>query len=51
MLAAVDVVRALKQVGINATGARNLIACFDEAIAAGHGEKYAPAISLVFESQ
>jgi 3-hydroxyisobutyrate dehydrogenase-like beta-hydroxyacid dehydrogenase len=40
-----------EQVGINATGARNLIACFDEAIAAGHGEKYAPAISLVFESQ
>src|SRR3546814_15897476 len=40
-----------EQVGINATGARNLIACFDEAIGAGHGEKYAPAISLVFESQ
>lgn len=38
-------------VGIDASGGKNLIACFDEAIAAGHGEKYAPAISLVFERQ
>jgi 3-hydroxyisobutyrate dehydrogenase-like beta-hydroxyacid dehydrogenase len=38
-----------KQVGVDATGARNLVACFDEAIAAGWGEKYAPAISMVFE--
>lgn len=37
------------QVGVNATGAKNLIDCFDQAIAAGHGDKYAPAISLVFE--
>lgn len=40
-----------EQVGVDATGARNLIACFDQAIAAGHGEKYAPAISLVFEGR
>ncbi len=40
-----------EQVGVNATGAKNLIACFDQAIAAGHGDKYAPAISLVFEGQ
>lgn len=40
-----------EQVGINATGAKNLINCFDQAIAAGHGDKYAPAISLVFEAQ
>ena len=39
------------QVGIDASGARNLVACFDQAIAAGHGDKYAPAISLVFEAQ
>jgi hypothetical protein len=39
------------QVGVNATGAKNLINCFDQAIAAGHGDKYAPAISLVFEGQ
>jgi 3-hydroxyisobutyrate dehydrogenase-like beta-hydroxyacid dehydrogenase len=38
-----------EQVGIDATGAKNLIARFDEAIAAGYGEKYAPAISLVVE--
>jgi 3-hydroxyisobutyrate dehydrogenase-like beta-hydroxyacid dehydrogenase len=38
-----------EQVGVNATGAKNLVACFDEAIAAGFGEKYAPAISLIFE--
>ncbi len=39
------------QVGVDASGAKNLVACFDKAIAAGHGEKYAPAISLVFESK
>jgi len=38
-----------EQVGVDATGAKNLVACFDEAIAAGWGDKYAPAISLVFE--
>lgn len=38
-----------EDVGVDATGARNLIACFDKAIEAGHGDKYAPAISLVFE--
>lgn len=40
-----------EQVGVNATGAKNLVACFDRAIAAGHGDKYAPAISLVFEGK
>ncbi len=39
-----------EQMGVDATGARNLVACFDKAIAAGHGDKYAPAISLVFEA-
>lgn len=39
------------QVGVDATGAKNLVACFDKAIAAGHGDKYAPAISLVFEGK
>lgn len=39
-----------EDVGIDATGAKNLIACFDKAIEAGHGDKYAPAISLVFEN-
>lgn len=39
------------QVGVDATGAKNLVSCFDQAIAAGHGEKYAPAISLVFEGK
>ncbi|NYT84500.1 NAD(P)-dependent oxidoreductase [Pusillimonas harenae] len=39
------------QVGVDATGAKNLVACFDQAIAAGHGDKYAPAISLVFEGK
>lgn len=39
------------ELGVDATGARNLIACFDKAIAAGHGDKYAPAISLVFEGK
>lgn len=39
-----------EDVGVDATGAKNLVACFDEAIAAGHGDLYAPAISLVFEA-
>ena len=38
-------------VGVDATGAKNLISTFDKAIAAGHGDKYAPAISLVFEGK
>lgn len=38
-----------ESVGVNATGAKNLVACFEAAIADGHGDKYAPAISLVFE--
>ncbi|MES1926563.1 NAD(P)-dependent oxidoreductase [Salinisphaera sp. T31B1] len=38
-----------EQVGVDACGARNLIDTFDRAIAAGHGDKYAPAISLLFE--
>lgn len=38
-----------EHVGVDATGAKNLVSCFDMAIAAGHGDKYAPAISLVFE--
>lgn len=38
-----------EEVGINATGAKNLLNCFDEAIQHGWGEKYAPAISLVLE--
>ena len=38
-----------ESVGVDASGAKNLIACFDAAIADGHGDKYAPAISLVFE--
>lgn len=37
-------------VGVNASGAKNLIASFDAAIAQGHGDKYAPAISLVLEN-
>lgn len=37
-------------VGVDASGARNLVGCFDRAIDAGHGKKYAPAISLVFEN-
>ncbi len=42
-------VQLAEQVGVDATGAKNLVACFDEAIAAGFGDKYAPAISLLFE--
>lgn len=38
-----------EQVGVDPTGARNLLATLQKAIDAGHGEKYAPAISLVFE--
>lgn len=38
-------------VGVDACGARNLVATFDRAIAAGHGERYAPAISLLFEGK
>jgi 3-hydroxyisobutyrate dehydrogenase-like beta-hydroxyacid dehydrogenase len=38
-------------VGVDACGARNLLATFDRAVAAGHGEKYAPAISLLFEGK
>ena len=37
------------QVGVDATGAKNLVATFDEAIASGWGDLYGPAISLVFE--
>ncbi len=44
-------VRLAEEVGIDATGAKNLVACFDKAIEEGHGDKYAPAISLVFEAQ
>jgi 3-hydroxyisobutyrate dehydrogenase-like beta-hydroxyacid dehydrogenase len=40
-----------EQMGVNASGAKNLVACFDQAIAAGHGDKYAPAISLMFEGK
>ncbi len=36
------------EVGVDACGARNLVQCFDRAIEAGHGEKYAPAVSLIF---
>lgn len=39
-----------ESVGIDATGAKNLVACFEAAIEQGHGDKYAPAISLVFEA-
>src|SRR5690606_3952346 len=38
-----------ESVGVDASGAKNLVACFEAAIADGHGDKYAPAISLVFE--
>jgi len=37
------------QVGVDASGARNLMETFDRAIAAGYGDLYAPAISLLFE--
>lgn len=38
-----------ESVNVDACGAKNLVACFEAAIADGHGDKYAPAISLVFE--
>ncbi len=38
-----------EQVGVDPTGARNLVATLQKAIELGHGEKYAPALSLVFE--
>lgn len=44
-------VQLAQEVGIDACGAKNLVKCFDAAIQAGHGDKYAPAISLVFEAQ
>lgn len=40
-----------ERVGVDACGARNLVETFDRAIAAGHGERYAPAISLLFEGK
>lgn len=40
-----------EQVGVDASGARNLLQTLQMAIDAGHGEKYAPAISLVFEGR
>jgi 3-hydroxyisobutyrate dehydrogenase-like beta-hydroxyacid dehydrogenase len=40
-----------QRVGVDACGARNLVETFDRAIAAGHGERYAPAISLLFEGK
>lgn len=40
-----------ESVNVDATGAKNVIASFDEAIAKGHGDKYAPAISLVLEGK
>ncbi len=39
-----------EQVGVDPTGARNLLDTLQKAIDAGHGDKYAPAISLVFEN-
>lgn len=39
-----------EQVNVNPTGARNLLDTLQKAIDAGHGDKYAPAISLVFEN-
>jgi len=39
-----------EQVGVEPSGARNLMDTLQKAIDAGHGDKYAPAISLVFES-
>jgi len=39
-----------ESVGIDASGAKNLVKCFEAAIQQGHGDKYAPAISLVFEA-
>jgi 3-hydroxyisobutyrate dehydrogenase-like beta-hydroxyacid dehydrogenase len=39
-----------EQVNVDPTGARNLLDTLQKAIDAGHGDKYAPAISLLFES-
>ncbi len=39
-----------EQVNVDPTGARNLLDTLQKAIDAGHGDKYAPAISLVFEN-
>ncbi|GAA6119502.1 2-hydroxy-3-oxopropionate reductase [Acidovorax sp. FG27] len=39
-----------EQVKVDPTGARNLLDTLQKAIDAGHGDKYAPAISLVFEN-
>lgn len=44
-------VELAEDTGVMACGAQNLINCFDAAIKAGHGDKYAPAISLLFEEQ
>ena len=44
-------VQLAQDMGIDATGAKNLVKCFDQAIAAGHADRYGPAISLVFEAQ
>lgn len=43
-------VELAESVGVDASGAKNLVNCFEAAIQQGHGEKYAPAISLVFEA-
>jgi len=39
-----------EQMNVDPTGARNLLDTLQKAIDAGHGDKYAPAISLVFEN-
>ena len=39
-----------EQVNVDPTGARNLLDTLQKAIDAGHGDKYAPAISLLFEN-
>jgi len=38
-----------EQMGVGASGARNLLTTINRTMEAGHGEKYAPAISLLFE--
>lgn len=40
-----------QDLGVDACGARNLVETFDRAIAAGYGDRYAPAISLLFEGK
>ena len=42
-------VQLAEQVGVNPTGAHNLLTTLQQAIDAGYGDLYAPAISLVFE--